>query len=187
MTLVKVYNDKHKNNSLTPITWNEGRLTSLRRCARHAAREHHSPVNRWCRVKKKLGTWYDFRSGRGMSPESKSRLAGSYRYKNAFRSISHEPSTLRQKMFRPFYTILNFPYFLLMTYFVTLIFLKLYYLQNYLFEYLFNRLLFRKNTYDQTCRASYSLHIVTVLSLILSKMYCVSCAERREIFTKCTR
>ena len=41
-TSASFYNDKHKNNSLKPITWNEGRLTSLRRCAQHAARERHS-------------------------------------------------------------------------------------------------------------------------------------------------
>ena len=38
-------------------------------------------------------------------------------------------------------------------------------------------------------RASNSLHILTktfFLSSILSKMYCVYCTERREIFTKCT-
>ena len=44
-TSASFYNDKHKNNSFTPITWNEGRLTSLQRYARHAARERHSPVN----------------------------------------------------------------------------------------------------------------------------------------------
>ena len=48
-----------------------------------------------------------------MSPESKSRLAGSYRYQgrailtNAFRSISREPSTLRQKVLKPFLYIIK--------------------------------------------------------------------------------
>ena len=45
-TSVSFYDNKRRNNSLTPIPWNVGRLTNLRRCARHAARERHSPVNR---------------------------------------------------------------------------------------------------------------------------------------------
>ena len=47
LKIVLFYIDKRKDNSLTPITWNEGRLTSLRRCAQHAAHERHSPVYRW--------------------------------------------------------------------------------------------------------------------------------------------
>ena len=81
--------------------------------------------------------------------------------KNAFRSISCERSTLRQKVFRPFLYIIKFIIFLYITFFVTLIFSIFLYLQNYLFEYLLNRLLLRENTYDQTCRASNSLDIVT--------------------------
>ena len=105
-----------------------------------------------------------------MSPESESRLAGSNRYqgrRHLEKCVSFYISLtvyFTTKGVETFFIHIKFSIFFVHDFFCNINIFKIYktiiYLQNYHFEYLLNRLLFRENTYDQTCRASNFLHIV---------------------------
>ena len=104
---------------------------------------------RWYTVQK-WGTWDNFRAGRGMSPEPKSRLVESHAYqgrrylKNAFRSISRKPSTHQQKMCKPFLYIIRFPIFFVFKFLFNINIFKLLTFTKLSLQYLLNLYYFPK-------------------------------------------